>query len=165
MKPVIKTDEPVMPPAPKRRGRKKKVQVDPSPVLQVAVPVQKLYTVPKSQTYENYLRYYDQIMEDRHLDHSLDQPLIFDKFLDPEGYERLLNEIKWNACSVIHSNYHQCSSPILLCKNYSYSIYLITYQQWNPRSRSLWLGPTSLLRSKIQSSCSSRPAIANLAIF
>lgn len=90
---IAKPEEPVAP-APKRRGRKKKVQAEPAPVVQAPPPVQKIYTVPKSQTYENYLKYYDQIMEDRHQDHSLDEPLIFDKFLDPEGYERLLNIIK-----------------------------------------------------------------------
>lgn len=63
------------------------------PIVQPPAPVQKIYTVPKSQTYENYLKYYDEIMEDRH-DRSLDEPLIFDKFLDPEGYDRLLSIIK-----------------------------------------------------------------------
>lgn len=57
----------VAPPAPKKRGRKKKVQpemvaevVQPQP----AVPHVKIFTVPKAQTYDNYHKYYAKIIEE-----------------------------------------------------------------------------------------------------
>ncbi len=53
-----------VPHVPKKRGRKKKVVVESAPVPPPppAVPAPKLFTVPKAQTYDNYLKYYDEIM-------------------------------------------------------------------------------------------------------
>ena len=58
------------PPAPKKRGRKKKVQPEENTLIAEVVttaanPQQvKVYTVPKAQTYDNYHKYYDKIMEE-----------------------------------------------------------------------------------------------------
>jgi hypothetical protein len=44
----------------------------------------KVYTVPKTQTYENYHNYYQKIVEETKEGQGLDIPLIFDKFGKPE---------------------------------------------------------------------------------
>ena len=50
---------------------------------QASQPAQKLFTVPKSQTYDNYNKYYNKLMDVRNEDNEHDTPLIFNKFMDP----------------------------------------------------------------------------------
>jgi hypothetical protein len=95
-KPPPKVIEAVVPPpAPKKRGRKKKVVVESTnPAQNAPQPALKQFTVPKMQTYDNYNKYYDKLMEVRKEETEKERPLIFNKFMDPEGYEQLLKSIK-----------------------------------------------------------------------
>lgn len=57
------------------------------------------------QTYDNYNKYYDKLMEVRKEETEQERPLIFNKFMDSEGYEQLLKSLKWLA-------FHYHISPI-----------------------------------------------------
>lgn len=65
VKEVKEVEQKVAAPGPKKRGRKKKIRPEtiPIPPEPVPVPASKVYTVPKAQTYDNYLKYYDNILE------------------------------------------------------------------------------------------------------
>jgi Cys-tRNA synthase (O-phospho-L-seryl-tRNA:Cys-tRNA synthase) len=79
---------------PKKRGRKKKVQ--PTVVEPVGVSLvsgAKVFTVPRTQTYENYTKHYSRIMEETKEKEGQEVALIFDKFNEPELYQELLDHV------------------------------------------------------------------------
>lgn len=98
--PVKEPEQKIVPPAPnapKKRGRKKKIRPESIPVPTVDIPAQpssKVFTVPKAQTYDNYLKYYDKIIDSTKEGEKPEVALIFDKFSEPEAFKALVESLR-----------------------------------------------------------------------